>query len=336
MKKWIHFSIGLAISVLCLTFLFWGVDFKQVFVIIQGIEYWPICFAIVVGTISFLIRAVRWQFLIGPIKKISVMNLFSATSIGFMANNILPFRVGEFIRPYIIARKENISFSSSLATIVAERIFDMFTLLIVLFLSFYYLSDRLAAKFPDEFPLMKGAAVALLLAAIAVLFLIILIMERKEFIASLLGRLLRPVSAKLADKITGLVYSFSSGFDVFRDGKTLCITFFYSLLMWFLVTLIFYFTLDAFNLNEQLPFYTSFVIIALIAVAVAPPSAPGFIGIFHLACKMGLMIFDVREDEAVSYAIIAHLINVVPVTLLGLFFLWREKMTLGELSKAKE
>jgi len=336
MKKWINFIIGLAISAVCLTFLFRGVDFGEVYDTIQRIEYRPIFFAIIVGTVSFLLRAIRWQFLIRPVKKISVMNLFSATSIGFMANNILPFRLGEFIRPYIIAKKEDISFSSSLATIVAERIFDMFTLLIVLFFSFYYLSDRLASRFPDEFPIMKGASITLLAAAVTILALIILIMERREFIASLLGRLLRPVSAKLAEKISGLVSSFSSGFNVFREGKTLCLTFFYSLLMWLIITLVFYFTLDAFRLNDQLPFYTSFVIIALIAVAVAPPSAPGFIGIFHLACKMGLMIFDVSEDEAVSYAIIVHLINIVPVTLLGLFFLWRENMTLSELSKARE
>ena len=58
--------------------------------------------------ISFYLRSIRWSVLISPVKKVSVLNLFSANMIGFMANNVLPARLGEVIRPVMIARKEKI------------------------------------------------------------------------------------------------------------------------------------------------------------------------------------------------------------------------------------
>ena len=89
--------------------------------------------------ISFYIRTIRWSVLISPIKKVSVLNLFSVTMIGFMVNNVLPARLGEVIRPVMIARKEKIKVSASIATVVMERIFDVLGIIVIASLLFYFL-----------------------------------------------------------------------------------------------------------------------------------------------------------------------------------------------------
>ena len=135
MKK--KFIIGLLVSLVFLYLAFRKVDFSELWSALKGANYWYILPNIVLVILSMWMRAYRWKFMIHPIKKVGLGRLFSTVMIGFMANNVLPARLGEFVRAYSLGAKENISKSATFATIVIERIFDGFAILFILWLSLF-------------------------------------------------------------------------------------------------------------------------------------------------------------------------------------------------------
>ena len=132
---------GFVLSLFFLVIFFRKIDLVTIWNSFLSVEYLYVIPLVVFNIFSFWVRAKRWQYLLAPIKKIKISPLFHATAIGFLANNILPARIGELVRAYVLGSKEKISKTSSFATIVVERLFDGFTILllflvVILFLPF--------------------------------------------------------------------------------------------------------------------------------------------------------------------------------------------------------
>jgi uncharacterized protein (TIRG00374 family) len=118
------FLLGILSSGLFLYLAFRNVDLILVFKVFKKVKYLNIILVVFLTILGFYLRAIRWYYLMKPLKSIKISSLFSATMIGFMTNNILPARLGEVFRAYIIGRKENIKKTASFATIIVERVFD--------------------------------------------------------------------------------------------------------------------------------------------------------------------------------------------------------------------
>ncbi|NOG40767.1 MAG: flippase-like domain-containing protein [Planctomycetes bacterium] len=129
-KKNILFILSIIASIVCTWLFIRNIDWLLLKNALRDANYWFIIPTLILTLLVYVIRAIRWRGLLSHIKSISVINLLSVTSIGFMANNILPARVGEVLRPFILTKKENIKFSTSFATVIVERIFDMLGLII--------------------------------------------------------------------------------------------------------------------------------------------------------------------------------------------------------------
>ena len=130
-------AIGLIISVVFIYLTFHTVDLKQIFHIIANANYLWLIPAIALMLISHYLRALRWQLMIEPIKNVKITPLFSALMIGYAANNVFPFRAGEFFRAYAIGKSEKISTSSAFATVFVERfVLDFIPLLVILSIIF--------------------------------------------------------------------------------------------------------------------------------------------------------------------------------------------------------
>ena len=138
-KKKILFIAGILISIICSWLFARKIEWSQLSVALKDAEYAYIIPTIILIFVSYYFRAVRWSALIAPIKRVSVFNLFSATMIGFMANSVLPARIGEIIKPVIVARKEKIKVTTSFATVVMERIFDLLSIIVFASLLFFFL-----------------------------------------------------------------------------------------------------------------------------------------------------------------------------------------------------
>src|SRR3972149_10677263 len=129
-KKNIIFILSIIVSIVCSWLFVRKIEWSLLKNALKEANYWYVIPTLIVALLIYIVRALRWQGLLSHIKRVSVLNLLSITLIGFMANNILPARVGEVLRPFILYKKEDVKFSTSLATVIVERIFDMLGLII--------------------------------------------------------------------------------------------------------------------------------------------------------------------------------------------------------------
>jgi uncharacterized protein (TIRG00374 family) len=326
------FILGIGISLFLLFFLFRKIDFAQLVEVLKGLDIRYLAAALLVTFVSYSLRAVRWHYLLLPQKKAAPWNLLSATVICYMANNLLPARLGEFIRAYVLAEKENLEPSSVFATLVLDRLFDGFSVLVILVITFF------TVKLPPGMEkvqqgLVTGGYVTLALYIAVIVFLVFL----KRATAStlkLVAVILSPFPGKFSNAIIPLLGSFISGIRLTSKPKELFALIFSSALIWSTATWPVDLLLKAFRID--LPITASMFILVFLVFAVMVPASPGYIGTYHAACMYGLMAFSVPKELALSVAIVMHSINFFPVIAAGFLFLWKDGISFSSLGKYKE
>ncbi|MBI5583375.1 MAG: flippase-like domain-containing protein [Deltaproteobacteria bacterium] len=325
--------IGLGISLLFLFLFLRKMDWPEVGRILRGVELIYILPMLLANFLTILIRAERWRYILRPIKKIPLAELYKVTAIGFMANYLLPARVGELLRAFLLGSRLRISKTASLATIVVEKVFDGFTimlLLVVVLLFMPFPQDRSTIFNRANIQL---AGLASFLFYLAVLATLLLMRFHNEPINRLFGFLLKPFPARLAVKVREKLDAFALGLDMLKSPWDLAMTTFYSFLVWGITLLILYFLFFPFQIKLSL-FSALFLMVAIV-FGIAIPSAPGFIGTFHWVCAAALIFLGVEENRAKSYAVIVWFISFIPITSLGLFILWKEGLSLKGLGQDK-
>jgi uncharacterized protein (TIRG00374 family) len=320
------FWIGIIISIVFLFLFFRKVDFYELWRTLKGVNYIYLIPSVLLLPLIFLIRAERWKYLLIPVRRIGIPSLFSATLIGFAANNILPARIGEIVRAYVIGRKENISKSSALATIIVERFFDglMVILLILIIIAFPPFKEV------EIMRRLKGAVFLLIGIFIGGVISMIFLKYNTSVALKWARFLLSPLPHRLSEKALVILNSFADGLGIIGKGWYIFLIFIYSLIIWFLAVLVIYILLPAFSISG-LPVLAAIFIQVAIAFGVAVPSAPGYVGTFHYACALGLGLLGVDSYTARSFAIVMWAVSIIPVTVLGLFFLWRDNLSLREI-----
>jgi uncharacterized protein (TIRG00374 family) len=323
--------LGLLISVAFLYIAFHNVDVRLLFLSIKSIDL-PLVILVVMLTVFFyLIRALRWFHLLEPIKKTGLYSLFSSTVIGFAANCVLPARLGEFIRANYIGRMEKISRSASLATIVVERLFDVFTLLLI-FLFVILFTDFSSEWESTGKALRTGGFFFVILFTMSILLLIGL-KEKTQTFLSIAGRLLFFLPRKIKQKIIDILEDFSKGLVLVKGPSQLLAVVFYSLTLWCLS--VFQIYILGLSMGLSLPFLAPFFILVLLCFSVTLPSAPGYIGTFHLACQYGLIFYGFSKEKALSMAILLHAAGFIPTVILGLIVFLLQHISLSSLTNGK-
>jgi uncharacterized protein (TIRG00374 family) len=316
--------IGLGVSLLCLWLAFRGVEIDQVvrsFRDVRPLYLIPVLLLAVF--VRFFVTAVRWQVLLYPIKRVSLHRLFGVTMIGFMANNVLPARMGEFVRAYALGKAEHLSKSLSFATIVVERIFDGLTLLLFLLLSVFFVS------FPAW---LTRAAYASLVLYMGVLGGLFWLWSGRSF--GPLARLGLFVPSRLRERAQGLLASFTLGLDILGHGWALVAVAALSILDWLVIVASLHVTFLAFDLS--LPPIAAFVVTVVVALGVTLPSSPGFVGTYQFFTVVGLGFFSVPDSVSFSVSLVSHAIQYVPITVIGLIYFWRENLSFRELNAPVE
>jgi len=331
------FWLGVLISSAFLYIAFRNVDVELIFLSIKTTSLPFVVLVVLLTVIFYLIRALRWFHLLEPIKRIGLSSLFSSTVIGFAANCVLPARLGEFIRANYIGRMERISKSSSLATIVTERLFDVFTILLIL------LFVILSTDFPSEWEstgraLRTGGFLLLVFFLVSILLLIGLKGKTQTFL-NVAESLLFFLSRKIRQKLADILKDFSDGLVLVKGPAQLLAVIFYSLSLWCLT--VFQIYVVGLSMGMSLPFLAPFLILVLLCFSVTIPSAPGYIGTFHLACQYGLIFYGFSREKALSMAILLHAAGFIPTVILGLIVLLLQhvsfrSLTNGGISLRKE
>lgn len=316
--------IGLAISLTLLIFLFRKIDYGQLVTAFRQLDYRLLAPAIVSTMISYWFRAIRWRFLLLPVKATRLRNLFPATIIGYMANNLLPARLGEFVRAYALARSEQLTTSGVFASLVIDRLCDGFSVLLILVITLF------TVRLP---PGMGQVQRSLELGGYAIFgiytFVMIVLFALKRWNRAtirIITMLLAPLPERFALKTVSLIDAFMGGLRLSLHPAALGAVALTSLAIWGTAIWPIDLTLRAFGI--VLPAAASLFIMIFLVFAVMVPASPGYVGTYHAACVYGLMAFNVGKEQALSVALVIHAIGFFPVILLGLWYLGRANLSL--------
>ena len=327
MKRGVNLKLFLGIlsSAFFLALALRNVNFAELLKALAQVNYFFLIPSLILTFLVYCCRAIRWHYMLMPIKPIKISRLFKITVIGFMVNNILPIRIGELVRAYILGKRERLSKSLAFATIIIERLLDGLTLLsflipIVLFFSF-----------PRW---LKQTGLVLLILYLGIIVFLFLLNFFSQKLIQIFEKLVSPFSPWFAQRLEGMLMSFCEGLKIFKTKKQVFWICCFSCFIWVGASLILMVFLYAFHIN--VPFYASFLLLVIIATGVAIPSSPGFIGTLQFFCVTGLALFEVPKSEALGFSIVYHASQYVPVTLLGFFFMWKEHLHLKEITVTQE
>ena len=328
----LKFWLGIAISVFFLALLLNKIDYKSLGAALRSADYFYILLGIFFTFFNYFLRAVRWRYLLISEKSIPLSSLYSATIIGYMANNLLPARLGEFIRAYTLARREQLETPAVFASLVIDRLFDGFTVLVLLLITLFTL--RMPVGMEDAARALKaGGALMFLLYCGVLVFLYVL---KRQTVKTLLvvGYVLKPFPTRISESIIPLLGSFIGGIRLSSRGGHISAVIATSAGIWLFCLLPVNMAIRAFNVD--LPLTASMFILVLLVFAVMVPASPGYIGTYHYACYKGLSVFDVPEAASISIALIMHATGFFPVIVAGLYYLWKNKISLNEFKGAEK
>jgi hypothetical protein len=245
-----------------------------------------------------------------------------------MANNLLPARLGEFVRAYVLGEKEALGFGAVFASLVIDRLFDGFSVLMILLLTCFFLVLPQGMEQVQHVLVMGGYATLALY--IAVLFFLFILKKQTMKTIGLVASLLKPFPAKVSEKAIHLLGSFLGGVRISSKPADMSALVFTSFLIWLFAIWPVDLILRSFGM--PLPFTASMFIMVFLVFAVMVPASPGYVGTYHAACVYGLMAFNIQKEKALSVALIIHGVGFLPVIILGFYYLWRDKFSLFEIS----
>ena len=322
-----RFVLGLLISGILLIVIFRQVDINQLYNELHALSYPLLLAAITCLLLTLIVRAWRWGYLMEPVKPTKMSNLFPATSIGAAMDMLLPVRMGDLIRAYLLSRKEDISSFACLGTIVVEKVFDLLVILVIGFVTIVAINftaekSSLPAKLPSTLYILAGLILVLSL-------LIWVSIVKTAWLNNFIQVRLTFLPVKMHTFLKRTLSSFIQGLQSFGRPDGLLQIIFLTCLLWGLFALSNLLILHAFGLS--LPYYSALLILVFQILGVTVPSSPGFIGTYHAAVITGLSVFGISSEAAISVAIIMHAAFFFPFIFVGFIFIWKENLSLQAL-----
>lgn len=278
--------------------------------------------------VLFVARTIRWRYLLTPLGHARFRTVFRTTVIGFGALGLLPVRVGDVIRPYLLARQEGLPISSVMATVVMERVLDLVAVLVLLAVYVWGFAGEasLPARLLRPIEISAAVAACVVVALLAVMWVLATHPERIGAMAAAAARVL---PGKLSERVGRLASAFSSGFAAARDMRMLALAVLWSFPVWIAIAAQVWTVTVAFGIT--MPFSGTFLLQSLLVLGVAVPT-PGGVGSFHEAYRFGVTtFFGADNDPAIAAAIVAHAISFVPPVLGGIIFMAQDGLSLGRL-----
>ncbi|MGD8998313.1 MAG: lysylphosphatidylglycerol synthase transmembrane domain-containing protein [Anaerolineae bacterium] len=310
-ERWPLLILGLLVSVGLLWFAFRDLELTAILTALRGANYWWLVPGVAVYFISVWFRSWRWGFLLRGTKRVSASRLYPVVVIGYMGNDVLPFRLGEVLRAYVLWRRERVNVGTSLTTAVLERLFDGLTmvLFVLLGLLFVPMSAFLGRLVVIASAIFFGALVVFLFLA-----------ARPGLLERIAHAVIEAVvPERFRQPLFDLVDGVIDGLECLRSERDVLVVFGVTLWVWILETVKYWLVSFAFDL--QLPYVGIVLMGGVVNLLTALPSLPGYIGTFEAGGIKVLEIIGAPAGPAGSYVLVLHAILLIPVTLLGLVFM---------------
>lgn len=292
--------LGAGISFVLLLLALRGISLGEVLGHLARTRWDLMGLAMVAGIGMMGVRGVRWRYLFHPEVQ-GPWLLAAATTVGYMANNLLPLRAGELIRAQMVAQRGRLPFLTVMATIAVERVLDLLTLLIVL--------GVLGLVVPVP-AVLKGGALALLAVGVGAMTLLGVVARTSERVDRWLpGRLRR------WKRCERWLRDFSAGARCLTLGAHLVPLVVWTVLLWAINVSGISLAMQAAGL--ELPRSAAFTVLVFVGLGVALPSGPGYLGNVQFFAVSALALYGVVGAEAVSFSVLVHAANFIPITVVG-------------------
>ena len=335
-RSWLDWKavVGIIVSVALLWWAFHDIDFREVIAEIRLADPWLYFLSIVLATLLFWLRAWRWGPLVKPLAGATKFDSrLRATMIGFMGNNVLPARIGEFARAYAFSRMEHASIVGAFGSLVLERLFDGIAVVTMLF------AATLVPSFPDVTEI-GGRDLSGLITGVTVLIGLLiaacfaLILFPKKTVAAFENSIARVLPKAFRRPIVDGLEALLASLGALRSPGIVALVGVQTIVLWLFNALGFYVALLAFGID--VPFSAAVFLQSAIALGVSVPSGPGFFGPWEIAAKAVLVgMFAVPENKALAFATAFHIGGFIPVTVIGLWFAYRLGISLKDVEKSE-
>ena len=326
-RRTVSALIGAALAVALLVWALRGVHFSEVMRHLRNAHPVPLLAAVVLATLTYPLRLVRWRLLLraGDGGPLPATPLWHAVAIGFMANNVLPFRAGELVRLLAASRLAGVRFSAALSSVAVERIFDGLSVVGLLSVAL------LASDLPPDVAVggvsvrhaAQAAGVMGAAALVAALLVVVFPLAAERVVRRLLP------AGGFAEGIVSLIEGVRHGLSVLRSPALLAGTIVWSVILWLTNGLAFYVAFKAFDI--PVGFLGALLLQGILVFGITVQLTPGFVGQFEAAIVAALALYRVPNDLASSYAIAYHATTFVPIILLGAWSLARTPLALSDL-----
>jgi len=332
-----RFALLFLISAVFLYFFFRSVQWKEVLKYLTAVNPLVFLLVVILTPLHLLTRGIRWRFLLRPEKsRVSLWNLFAGNAVGFTVTFVFPGRLGELAKPLYLAQKEKMKKGFVMGTVVVERIFDMFTMCFLLGV-FLLAKPLYAALFKvDEAAnsnLHLWGFVGLAFAS-GLLAVSLLLYFFKDPSLRLIAFLLRPFPEKFRRAALELAEEFILGLKFFHSVGAVLVYFLLSLMVWLLIIFYYWVFFQAYHVN--LPYFFLFPYVFLTMVGASIPT-PGMVGGFHYFSKLALTsLYHVDPNLAVGMTLVTHALQLVVTCLLGYVILWKDGLSLFQVSRLRE
>ena len=283
------------------------VDYEDFISSFNNVRFSLIGLSIFLVTLGLFLRSLRFAVMLRSLEEINQKTLFPITCFGFAASAIVPLKIGELARPLLISNKSNISFSSCLAVLIVERIFDSLAILTFFFISVSYMNLDIISKL-GFFPMITVLFVLILF--------ILVLLYKKDLFFRLLTNFLQIFPINFRENLERLFQNLILGFGAISNLKTILITAFLTIIIWLIAALLIYILYSSVGIN--LIFLTSFVVLFVVSVGIAIPAAPGYVGNWQYACIFALAIFSIDKADSLAFSLVYYAMALVPVMVIGL------------------
>jgi len=318
----VYLWVGLALGVFLLVLAVRGVDPSALKRSLTGTNPWLVVLGLLTVAGTIVAKALRWRLLFYPAQEnLRLTTLVSALLIGQTVNFLLPARVGEFARIYLVRDGERRHAMLALGTIVVEKTLDGLALLLLLGILFVVI------PVPPWLRLSGGAAAlatALLLAAV------LLLTSGRQRVVSASERLCQFVPALGRLGLDRRIGALADGLRSLQANGVQARLLVWTAAIWLLAGLTNYLVLLALDIEAPLVL-ASLVVLTVVHLGLAVPTSPARIGVFHYLCLLSLSVLGVDESQALAYGFVLHLVVVLPVIGAGLVCLWKENLSLYRL-----
>ena len=329
MRSYLRTFLVTALTVGLIAFFLRNAQIDRVWASMRGARVDLLIASLIVAAVSYLVRVERWRRLLQPVGAPSFWSTNRATLIGFAANALLPGRVGEVLRPYVLAKREGFSGAAAFGTVVVERLLDL--LVIVLSVAGFVLVAESPTKDPKLLATLRTAAVTGGAGAVVILVMMVWLARSSARTEQVMRWCVSVAPKRSTRFVAEIGQRFLQGLAVVGRPGPLIVAMSLSVVLWLSVAYGMWLTSLAFGIGVS--FGEAVILMGMVAIGVAVPTPAG-VGGYHAAYELGATsLYGAGVDQAVAAALVMHMLAFLPLMLPGLVLMAQEGLRLGSLSR---